>query len=227
MTTQTNQVRTAGDLNFTTNPNVIIKKAGVVVGTVEFEKGSELRQTLRTFYDGKGGDILQLVPTSTDQMTYEHVLLLAGIEPDSYKIQVVEGSVVKPEHLVEDDLRAGATQLVIELLGKDFKADAVTLIDMNSDSSEIKIAWAKGQDLENYLASFGLKSNPRTVNKGMTYRDVISVVEKMKKVSLGNNSFSHYITKKDVGMDEFVPENEALSVEGVTLLAAKPITGNK
>ncbi len=212
---------------FTTNPKIVIKQNGNVLKTVSFERGSELRRTLRSYYDAKGEDMLVNVPNTIDQMTYEHVLMLAGIEPDTYKIQVVEGSVVKPEHLVEDDIRQGETQLIIELLNKDFKAAAITLIDMNSDSGEIHVAYGKGQDLERYLESFGLKANPRTVNKGMTYADVIAVVEKMKRVNLQNNSFSNYVTKKDVKMDEFVPEKDAMSIEGITLLAAKPITGNE
>lgn len=213
---------------FRTNPKISVRKDGRVIKTIDYEAGTELRQTLRDLYDAAGQDMLELVPSDLSQMTYEHVLLLAGVtDPDNYKIQIVEGPIVQLAHLVEDDLGT-ATQITIDLLPKDmsFKADAISLIDMNSDSGEIKVSWAKGEELKHYMSQWGLEPNARTVKKGMTYGDVISIVEKMKRVSLKNNSFSNYATRKEVAMDEIVSEKDVLSEEGVTLLAAKPIVGN-
>ena len=210
---------------------ILFVSAGQSKGEVNVLSGEELRMklraTLKTKFPNKSDqEILEMVPADVEQMTYQHALLLAGLDTESHIRNRDTNAEVRSEDLVEQDFGPGQEVLAIDLAGaKGFKARGIQIIDMNASSGKLFVDYVTGDGLRARLAACG---QPAPQNaKGMTVRDALHLLRGEQNIDLTNSPLKDYKSpdKGIINIDEVI-DQKVIMASSLVLVAAKPIEGN-
>lgn len=207
---------------------ILFVEAGASKAEVSVLSGEELRMklraTLKTKFPNKSDqEILEMVPADVEQMTYQHALLIAGLDANAFMTNRDTNVEVHGDEFVDQDFGPGQETLAIDLSGpKGFKARAIQIIDMNASSGKLFVDYVTGEELARRLAACG---QPSPNKKGMTVRDALHLLRGEQNIDLTNSPLQDYKSKVAVNPDAVI-DQKVIMASSLVLVAAKPIEGN-